>query len=69
MNLKEFRVEYWGQQNHTSEVHNLYQDCHYRGRLQNHLGHSDLALSNCNGLNGIIQIDQNHYLIGKAQTA
>ena len=36
-------------------------------RLLNHTGYSDLAVSNCIGLNGIMQVDQDHYFIGMGE--
>ena len=59
-----FHVEYWdrnGRQNGTSK--DEVRECHYRGSIQNHQGFSYVALSNCNGLNGIIQSDNQQYFI------
>ena len=63
-----FHVEYWDRhgptknQNETTE-HRRTRGCHYRGKIQNHRGHSNVALSNCNGLSGLIQRDKVQYFI------
>ena len=59
-----FHVEYWdrnGRQNGTSK--DQVRECHYRGTIQNHQGYSYVALSNCNGLNGLMQRDDQQYFI------
>ena len=63
-----FHVEYWDRhgprhnQNGTMEQHRP-RGCHYRGKIRNHRGYSHVALSNCNGLSGLIQRDHVQYFI------
>ena len=56
-----FAVEYWDQGGLNHSGKNSLQRCHYRGHIRNSV--SRVALSNCNGLHGLIELDRVHYLI------
>nr|XP_033810224.1 A disintegrin and metalloproteinase with thrombospondin motifs 10 isoform X2 [Geotrypetes seraphini] len=57
-----FTVEYW-KKNGLDWKHDLYEDCHYKGHLQDQFLNSKVAISNCNGLYGIIIADEEEYFI------
>nr|XP_061800302.1 A disintegrin and metalloproteinase with thrombospondin motifs 6-like [Nerophis lumbriciformis] len=59
---KHFTVEYWGRRG-MEWRHNLVDNCHYAGFLQNRSGATQVALSNCNGLHGVITTEDEQYLI------
>ncbi|XP_029466796.1 A disintegrin and metalloproteinase with thrombospondin motifs 10 isoform X2 [Rhinatrema bivittatum] len=57
-----FTVEYW-KKNGLDWKHDMYEDCHYEGHLQDQFLNSKVAISNCNGLYGIIIADEEEYFI------
>lgn len=59
---KHFTVEYWGKEG-LEWRHNMVDNCHYVGFLQNENSTSQVALSNCKGLHGVITTDEEQYLI------
>ncbi|XP_061553595.1 A disintegrin and metalloproteinase with thrombospondin motifs 6 isoform X2 [Phycodurus eques] len=59
---KHFTVEYWGSDG-MEWRHNLVDNCHYVGFLQNRRNATLVALSNCNGLHGVITTEEEQYLI------
>ncbi|XP_061658085.1 A disintegrin and metalloproteinase with thrombospondin motifs 6 isoform X4 [Syngnathoides biaculeatus] len=59
---KHFTVEYWGRDG-MEWRHNLVDNCHYVGFLQNRRSATQVALSNCNGLHGVITTEEEQYLI------
>ncbi|XP_072261258.1 A disintegrin and metalloproteinase with thrombospondin motifs 10 isoform X1 [Pyxicephalus adspersus] len=56
-----FTVEYW-KRGGLDWKHELYEDCHYVGHIQDQLS-SKVAISNCNGLLGVIVSGDDEYLI------
>nr|XP_057920932.1 A disintegrin and metalloproteinase with thrombospondin motifs 6 isoform X2 [Doryrhamphus excisus] len=59
---KHFTVEYWGRDG-PEWRHNTVDNCHYVGFLQNRHGATRVALSNCNGLHGVIRTEEEEYVI------
>ncbi|XP_074851616.1 A disintegrin and metalloproteinase with thrombospondin motifs 6 isoform X2 [Carettochelys insculpta] len=59
---KHFTVEYWGE-NGPKWKHDLLDHCHYTGYLQDQHSTTKVALSNCNGLHGIIATEDEEYFI------
>uniref|UniRef100_A0A8C6NQN4 ADAM metallopeptidase with thrombospondin type 1 motif 6 n=1 Tax=Nothobranchius furzeri TaxID=105023 RepID=A0A8C6NQN4_NOTFU len=59
---KQFAVEYWGKEG-PEWRHNVVDNCHYVGFLQNQHGTTRVALSNCKGLHGVITTEEDQYLI------
>lgn len=59
---KHFTVEYWGKEG-LEWRHNMVENCHYVGFLQNQHWTSRVALSNCKGLHGVITTEEEQYLI------
>ncbi|XP_078524447.1 A disintegrin and metalloproteinase with thrombospondin motifs 10 [Lissotriton helveticus] len=57
-----FTVEYW-KKGGLDWKHDLYEDCHYVGHLQDLQLNTKVAISNCNGLHGIIIADGDEYFI------
>lgn len=57
-----FRVEYW-RRGHLAWSHAYSPSCHYVGHLQDQPHSSKVALSNCNGLQGVIVVGGEEYLI------
>jgi len=51
---KNFIVEERGKGGKLMKRHNMVHDCHYTGVVENHEGFSKVAMSLCNGLQGII---------------
>ncbi|XP_055010162.1 A disintegrin and metalloproteinase with thrombospondin motifs 6 [Boleophthalmus pectinirostris] len=63
---KHFTVEYWGKEG-LEWRHNMVDNCHYVGFLQNQYSTSRVALSNCKGLHGVITTEEEQYLIEPLQ--
>ncbi|KAM9307195.1 A disintegrin and metalloproteinase with thrombospondin motifs 6 isoform 3-T3 [Pholidichthys leucotaenia] len=59
---RHFTVEYWGKDG-PEWHHNMVDNCHYVGFLQNQHSTTRVALSNCKGLHGIITTEEEQYLI------
>ncbi|XP_046869819.1 A disintegrin and metalloproteinase with thrombospondin motifs 10 isoform X2 [Hypomesus transpacificus] len=59
---KQFRVEYW-RRGQVAWSHAYSPNCHYVGHLQDRPHSSQVALSNCNGLQGVIVSGGEEYLI------
>uniref|UniRef100_A0A8C5D8T8 A disintegrin and metalloproteinase with thrombospondin motifs 6 n=1 Tax=Gouania willdenowi TaxID=441366 RepID=A0A8C5D8T8_GOUWI len=59
---KHFTVEYWDKDG-LEWRHNLVNNCHYVGFLQNQHATTTVALSNCKGLHGVITTEEEQYLI------
>uniref|UniRef100_A0A8C0J2J0 ADAM metallopeptidase with thrombospondin type 1 motif 6 n=1 Tax=Chelonoidis abingdonii TaxID=106734 RepID=A0A8C0J2J0_CHEAB len=59
---KHFTVEYWGKDG-PKWKHDLLDDCHYTGYLQDQHSTTKVALSNCNGLHGVIATEDEEYFI------
>ncbi|KAF7661740.1 hypothetical protein LDENG_00255170, partial [Lucifuga dentata] len=59
---RQFRVEYW-RRGRLAWSHPYSSHCHYAGHLQNQPQTSKVALSNCNGLKGVIVAEGEEYLI------
>ncbi|XP_018110713.1 A disintegrin and metalloproteinase with thrombospondin motifs 10 isoform X1 [Xenopus laevis] len=57
-----FTVEYW-KSGGVDWKHELYEDCHYVGHIQDQQLSSRVAISNCNGLLGVIVSGDDEYLI------
>ncbi|KAM9735689.1 LOW QUALITY PROTEIN: A disintegrin and metalloproteinase with thrombospondin motifs 6 [Menidia menidia] len=57
-----FTVEYWGREG-PEWRHNAVDNCHYVGFLQNQHSTTRVALSNCQGLHGVITTEEEQYLI------
>ncbi|XP_061433351.1 A disintegrin and metalloproteinase with thrombospondin motifs 6-like [Lethenteron reissneri] len=63
-----FSVEYWGRRG-LDWRHNYVSDCHYTGHLQGRQGTTRVALSNCNGLHGVIVADGEEFFIEPLRNA
>ncbi|KAM7166983.1 A disintegrin and metalloproteinase with thrombospondin motifs 6 isoform 2-T4 [Macrochelys suwanniensis] len=59
---KHFTVEYWGKDG-PKWKHDLLDHCHYTGYLQDQYSTTKVALSNCNGLHGVIATEDEEYFI------
>ncbi|ETE69425.1 A disintegrin and metalloproteinase with thrombospondin motifs 6, partial [Ophiophagus hannah] len=59
---KHFTVEYWGKDG-PQWKHDFLDNCHYTGYLRGQHGTSKVAISNCNGLHGIIATEDEEYFI------
>ncbi|KAE8636211.1 hypothetical protein XENTR_v10002887 [Xenopus tropicalis] len=59
---KHFTVEYWGK-NGPEWKHDFIDNCHYTGYLQDQNTTTKVALSNCNGLHGVIATEDEEYFI------
>uniref|UniRef100_A0AAV2L3G0 Peptidase M12B domain-containing protein n=1 Tax=Knipowitschia caucasica TaxID=637954 RepID=A0AAV2L3G0_KNICA len=59
---RQFRVEYW-KRGRLAWSHPYVPHCHYTGHLQDRPQSSTVALSNCNGLQGVIVAGGEEYLI------
>lgn len=59
---RQFRVEYW-KRGRLAWSHPYSPHCHYVGHLQDQPHSSKVALSNCNGLQGVIVAGGEEYLI------
>ncbi|XP_062308696.1 A disintegrin and metalloproteinase with thrombospondin motifs 10 [Osmerus eperlanus] len=59
---RQFRVEYW-RRGQVAWSHAYSPNCHYVGHLQDRPHSSQVALSNCNGLQGVIVSGGEEYLI------
>uniref|UniRef100_A0A3B3R068 ADAM metallopeptidase with thrombospondin type 1 motif 6 n=1 Tax=Paramormyrops kingsleyae TaxID=1676925 RepID=A0A3B3R068_9TELE len=59
---KHFTVEYWGKDG-AEWRHGYVDNCHYVGYLQDQYRTTKVALSNCNGLHGVITTEEEQYLI------
>ncbi|KAM3875996.1 A disintegrin and metalloproteinase with thrombospondin motifs 10 [Diretmus argenteus] len=59
---RQFRVEYW-RRGRLAWSHPYSPNCHYVGHLQDQPHSSKVALSNCNGLQGVIVAGGEEYLI------
>ncbi|EMP33535.1 A disintegrin and metalloproteinase with thrombospondin motifs 10 [Chelonia mydas] len=57
-----FTVEYW-KRDGVDWQHDFHEDCHYAGHLQDRYLNSKVAISNCNGLHGVIVADEEEYFI------
>uniref|UniRef100_A0A8C8ANP3 ADAM metallopeptidase with thrombospondin type 1 motif 10 n=1 Tax=Otus sunia TaxID=257818 RepID=A0A8C8ANP3_9STRI len=57
-----FTVEYW-KRDGMDWQHDFHEDCHYAGHLQDQYLNSKVAISNCNGLHGVIVADEEEYFI------
>lgn len=57
-----FTVEYW-KRDGMDWQHDFHEDCHYAGHLQDQYLSSKVAISNCNGLHGVIVADEEEYFI------
>ncbi|XP_077187653.1 A disintegrin and metalloproteinase with thrombospondin motifs 10 isoform X1 [Paroedura picta] len=57
-----FQVEYW-KRNGVDQQHDFHEDCHYAGHLQDQYLNSKVAISNCNGLHGVIIAEDEEYFI------
>uniref|UniRef100_H3AJS8 ADAM metallopeptidase with thrombospondin type 1 motif 10 n=1 Tax=Latimeria chalumnae TaxID=7897 RepID=H3AJS8_LATCH len=57
-----FTVEYW-KKDGLERRHDYFEDCHYVGHLQDHQHNTKVALSNCNGLHGVIVVEEEEYFI------
>ncbi|XP_063056780.1 A disintegrin and metalloproteinase with thrombospondin motifs 10 isoform X2 [Engraulis encrasicolus] len=59
---RQFRVEYWSR-GHMAWSHPYAPSCHYTGHLQHQQHSSQVALSNCDGLRGLIVTGGEEFLI------
>uniref|UniRef100_A0A673Y487 ADAM metallopeptidase with thrombospondin type 1 motif 6 n=1 Tax=Salmo trutta TaxID=8032 RepID=A0A673Y487_SALTR len=59
---KHFTVEYWGREG-LEWRHDMVENCHYVGYLQDQYSSTRVALSNCKGLHGVITTEEEQYLI------
>uniref|UniRef100_A0A8C1QNC2 ADAM metallopeptidase with thrombospondin type 1 motif, 6 n=1 Tax=Cyprinus carpio TaxID=7962 RepID=A0A8C1QNC2_CYPCA len=59
---KHFTVEYWGKDG-LDWQHSVVDNCHYVGYLLDQYSTTKVALSNCNGLHGVITTKDEQYLI------
>ncbi|XP_038621742.1 A disintegrin and metalloproteinase with thrombospondin motifs 6 [Tachyglossus aculeatus] len=59
---KHFTVEYWGKDG-PQWKHDFLDNCHYTGYLQDQHSTTKVALSNCNGLHGVIATEDEEYFI------
>ncbi|XP_010862076.1 A disintegrin and metalloproteinase with thrombospondin motifs 6 isoform X2 [Esox lucius] len=59
---KQFTVEYWGRDG-LEWRHDMVENCHYVGYLQDQYGSTRVALSTCKGLHGVITTEEEQYLI------
>ncbi|CAL8306758.1 unnamed protein product [Lota lota] len=59
---RQFRVEYW-RRGRLAWSHPYSPQCHYVGHLQDQPHSSQVALSNCNGLQGVIMAGDEEYII------
>ncbi|XP_025019092.1 A disintegrin and metalloproteinase with thrombospondin motifs 6 [Python bivittatus] len=59
---KHFTVEYWGKDG-PQWKHDFLDNCHYTGYLHGQHGTSKVAISNCNGLHGVIATEDEEYFI------
>nr|XP_046225573.1 A disintegrin and metalloproteinase with thrombospondin motifs 6 isoform X1 [Oncorhynchus gorbuscha]XP_046225574.1 A disintegrin and metalloproteinase with thrombospondin motifs 6 isoform X1 [Oncorhynchus gorbuscha] len=59
---KHFTVEYWGREG-LEWRHDMLENCHYVGYLQDQYSSTRVALSNCKGLHGVITTEEEQYLI------
>ncbi|CAH2296250.1 A disintegrin and metallo ase with thrombospondin motifs 6 isoform X2 [Pelobates cultripes] len=59
---KHFTVEYWGKDGPEWRHDNI-ENCHYIGYLQDQNTTTKVALSNCNGLHGVIATEDEEYFI------
>ncbi|XP_061763783.1 A disintegrin and metalloproteinase with thrombospondin motifs 6 isoform X2 [Nerophis ophidion] len=59
---KHFTVEYWGRRG-LEWRHDTMDNCHYTGFLRDRRRTSRVALSNCNGLHGVITTEEEQYFI------
>ncbi|XP_062340795.1 A disintegrin and metalloproteinase with thrombospondin motifs 6 [Osmerus eperlanus] len=59
---KHFTVEYWGREG-LEWRHDMLDNCHYVGFLQNQFSTTRVALSNCKGLHGVITTEEEQYII------
>uniref|UniRef100_A0AAY4DII0 A disintegrin and metalloproteinase with thrombospondin motifs 6 n=1 Tax=Denticeps clupeoides TaxID=299321 RepID=A0AAY4DII0_9TELE len=59
---KHFAVEYWGRDGPEWQ-HSLLEYCHYVGYLLDQSSTTRVALSNCNGLHGVITTEDEQYII------
>ncbi|XP_015270246.1 PREDICTED: A disintegrin and metalloproteinase with thrombospondin motifs 10 [Gekko japonicus] len=57
-----FQVEYW-KRDGIDQQHDFHEDCHYAGHLQDQYLNSKVAISNCNGLHGVIIAEDEEYFI------
>ncbi|XP_053869260.1 A disintegrin and metalloproteinase with thrombospondin motifs 10 isoform X2 [Malaclemys terrapin pileata] len=57
-----FTVEYW-KRDGVDWQHDFHEDCHYAGHLQDQYLNSKVAISNCNGLHGVIVAEEEEYFI------
>ncbi|XP_048469866.1 A disintegrin and metalloproteinase with thrombospondin motifs 6-like [Rhincodon typus] len=57
-----FTVEYW-KRDGVEWRHDYMDECHYLGHLSDLQGVTKVALSNCNGLHGVIAEDEEEYFI------
>ncbi|XP_043909676.1 A disintegrin and metalloproteinase with thrombospondin motifs 10-like [Protopterus annectens] len=57
-----FTVEYW-KKGGLDWRHDFFEDCHYVGHLQDQYLKTKVAISNCNGLYGVIVVDEEEYFI------
>ncbi|XP_075595520.1 A disintegrin and metalloproteinase with thrombospondin motifs 6 isoform X5 [Balearica regulorum gibbericeps] len=59
---RHFTVEYWGKGG-PQWKHDFLDHCHYTGYLQDQHSTTKVALSNCNGLHGVIATEDEEYFI------
>ncbi|XP_060088812.1 LOW QUALITY PROTEIN: A disintegrin and metalloproteinase with thrombospondin motifs 10 [Heteronotia binoei] len=59
---EDFQVEYW-KRDGVDQQHEFHEDCHYAGHLQDQYLNSKVAISNCNGLHGVIIAEDEEYFI------
>ncbi|XP_023800232.1 A disintegrin and metalloproteinase with thrombospondin motifs 6-like isoform X1 [Cyanistes caeruleus] len=59
---RHFTVEYWGKDG-PQWKHDFLDHCHYTGYLQDRHSTTKVALSNCNGLHGVIATEDEEYFI------
>ncbi|KAK1174331.1 A disintegrin and metalloproteinase with thrombospondin motifs 6-like [Acipenser oxyrinchus oxyrinchus] len=59
---KHFIVEYWARDG-PEWRHDFIDNCHYIGYLQDQRSTTAVALSNCNGLHGVITTEEEQYFI------
>ncbi|XP_074934409.1 A disintegrin and metalloproteinase with thrombospondin motifs 6 [Phalacrocorax aristotelis] len=59
---RHFTVEYWGKDG-PQWKHDFLDHCHYTGYLQDQHRTTKVALSNCNGLHGVIATEDEEYFI------
>eukprot|EP00062_Callorhinchus_milii_P007749 gi/632949712/ref/XP_007890315.1/ PREDICTED: A disintegrin and metalloproteinase with thrombospondin motifs 6-like [Callorhinchus milii] len=63
---RHFIVEYWGKDG-PEWKHEFIDNCHYVGYVQNEYSTTKVALSNCNGLHGVIVTEEDQYFIEPLQ--